>query len=668
MEQDLPALKPQWLMQGQVTTTGAANLWTVASPRPGPDNQGRGGSSRNNSYGHNCDQNSRTSSSRVSSSNGPRRHDRDGKSRGYASFGKTREREREKEFDSRDRESRSAERDGFGSFSTCRPERDRLNRSRSRTDSWNNKGVVSPNNCNTSNTSRNTGNNIGTGGSIRNNTGNNIGTGTGNSTGGSFEREFPQLNVDEKNGRQDINRVSSPASPIQRIPPIADRWNSVLAVEPKKNLVASSVLRSAPSKQPEAAPNSGTSLSMAETVMQVPLSVEPQLSMEAQKMEEITLRQNTLRPMTSPAIKSSVANSSKTKGVRNGDPSGPIKVHQSLIPSANGSARAPVKTDLSKLSQPGNLKILTREQNCTIHTAKDCPDNPMSPPAPVALVEPLKKPCVSQKLKIATHDLPLSIMQGAYVDKKLNARDKHRFFESLRIKSSNGSSSTAESGCPSPSNVADVKQDSCLNVGKDISLYHSGTKCMGNGKCSCEEAHSSDGSQRHLSDNEENNPSLDHTDGVSQNLLVESRSDSSFEPSDRGDEFRAFLSNNTEGSSSSAPADSDDGYKRSQSGSDEASSSSETTEPGDEEHPAEDSLPADFVAFMISLGWEKDKKVEPLGLEEIAVTVRANEELEQKLLSMEDNANIKIVLLYIYSGRGLDKELPMPNAGAKNNA
>jgi hypothetical protein len=48
--------------------------------------------------------------------------------------------------------------------------------------------------------------------------------------------------------------------------------------------------------------------------------------------------------------------------------------------------------------------------------------------------------------------------------------------------------------------------------------------------------------------------------------------------------------------------------------------------------------------------------------------VRANEELEQKLLSMEDNANIKIVLLYIYSGRGLDKELMKPNAGDKNNA
>ncbi|KAL5212245.1 hypothetical protein ABZP36_023092 [Zizania latifolia] len=655
MEQDLPALKPQWLMQGQATASGAASLWAAASPRP---DQGRGGSSRNHSSGHNRDQNSRSSSSqRGSGSNGPHRHDEDGmgKSRGYANFGRNKEREQERDFDSHDRESRlvTADRDGFGSFSTCRPERDRLNRARLKTDTWS-KGVVSLNNGNTSRSNA---------GSV------------------SFEREFPQL-YEDKNGRQDISRVPSPGvtSPIQRISSITppDCWNSMLADvpvsrEPKKNLAAPSVSRSAPSKQPEAVPNSGTTLSMAETVMQAPLrnSVGPQLSIEAQKIEEITLRQNTLRPMMSPLIKSSAISSSKTKGARNGDPSGPSKVtQQSLIQSSNGSARALVKTDISKLSQSGSFKILTREQNGTTHTAKDCcPDNPVSPPAPVASVEPLKKPCVSQKFKVAIHDGPLSLLQGAYGDKKFNARDKHRFFESLRTKSSNGSSSTVESGCPSPSNVADMKQDSCLNLGKGISSFHSGMKCIGNGKCSCEETNSSDGSQRLLSDNEEHNLSLDNTlDEVSQNLLLDNRSDSSSEPADRRDEeFQVFLSDNAEGSLSSAPAYSDDGYKRSNCGSEEASSSSEATEPGDDEHPTEDSLPADFVSFMISLGWEKDKKVESLGLEEIAATVRANKKLAQKLLSMEDNANVKIILLYI-SGAGLDKELQKPNAGTKDNA
>jgi hypothetical protein len=35
MEQDIPAFKPQWLIQGQVTATGAASLWAAASSRKG---------------------------------------------------------------------------------------------------------------------------------------------------------------------------------------------------------------------------------------------------------------------------------------------------------------------------------------------------------------------------------------------------------------------------------------------------------------------------------------------------------------------------------------------------------------------------------------------------------------------------------------------------------
>ncbi|VAI46396.1 unnamed protein product [Triticum turgidum subsp. durum] len=293
MEQDIPAFKPQWLMQGQVTATGAATLWAAASSRK-VDCQGKGGSSRNRSSGHNRDQSSRQSSSRRSSvSSGSRRLDRDdmGKTRGYANFGRNKDKEREKDFDSRDRESRSvtADRDGFQSFSSCRPERDRLNRARSKADT-SSKGVISLNNGSTSKS---------------------------NTVGVAFEREFPQLSSEDKNGRQDISRVPSPGitTPIQSLPPFtpSDGWTSKLvgaplSSEPKKNLVASSVPQAAPSKKPEVALNSGTALSMAETVMQAPqrTSSGPQLSIDAQKIEERTLRQNTLRPMTSATSKSSV--------------------------------------------------------------------------------------------------------------------------------------------------------------------------------------------------------------------------------------------------------------------------------------------------------------------------------------------------------------------------
>ncbi|XP_051216830.1 uncharacterized protein [Lolium perenne] len=617
MEQDIPAFKPQWLMQGQVTATGAASLWAAASSRK--DSQVKSSTSRNRSSGHNRDQSSRQSSSRRSSvSSGPRRLDRDetGKTRGYANFGRNKDKERDKDFDSRDRESRSvpAERDGFQSFSSCRPERDRLNRARSKADT-SSKGVVSLNNGSTSRS---------------------------NTAGVVFEREFPQLSSEDKNGKQDISRVPSPGitTPIQSLPPFtpSDGWTSKLvgapvSVEPKKNLVASSVPQAAPSKKPEVALNSGTGLSMAETVMQAPqrISFGPQLSIDAQKIEERTLRQNTLRPMTSTTSKSSVTISSKRKGTRNGDLAGPSKaIQQSLALPANGSVRAPVKT---KLSLSGSLKILSREQNGTTQTPKDSPSNPVSPPAHVASVE-LQKPPVSQKPKVSTHDPPLMQSPSGLVPRL-------KFFESLRTKS-NGSSSAVESSCePSPSSVVDTKHDSCPN---------SGMKCTGNGNCFCEETNSSEGSQRHLSDNEENNSSFESADIAavgSQQLLVENvESDSSSELADTGDEgFQVSISDNAEGSSSSALADSDDGYKNSQSGNDEASSSSEATEPEDEEYAADAIFTAEDLDFMISLGWSKDEEVQPLGAEEIADYVRRHKGLEQRLLSMEANANIKIILL-----------------------
>lgn len=621
MEQDIPAFKPQWLMQGQVTATGAATLWAASSSRK--DCQGKGGSSRNRSSGHSRDQSSRQSSSRRSSvSSGSRRLDRDdmGKTRGYANFGRNKDKEREKDFDSRDRESRSitADRDGFQSFSSCRPERDRLNRARSKADT-SSKGVISLNNGSTSKS---------------------------NTVGVAFEREFPQLSSEDKNGKQDISRVPSPGitAPIQSLPPftLSDGWTSKLvgaplSSEPKKNLLTSSVPQAPPSKKPEVALNGGTALSMAETVMQAPqrTSSGPQLSIDAQKIEERTLRQNTLRPMTSTTSKSSVTSSSKSKGTRIGDLAGTSKaIQQSLALPANGSVRAPAKTELSKLTLSGSFKILSREQNCTAQTPKDSPGNPASPPSRVASMEPHKKPPLVQKPKVSTHDLPL--VQGSSVGKS-----RLKFFESLRTKSS---SSAVESGCePSPSSGVDAKHDSCLD---------SGMKCMGNGKCFCEEANSSEGSQRHHSDSEENNPSLQSVDmaaGGSQQLVVENlESDSSSELADTGDEgFQVSVSDNADGSSSSALADSDDGYKNSQSGNEEASSSSEGTEPEDEEFPAEAIFTAEDLAFMISLGWSKDEKVQPLGLEEIADYVRRHKGLEQRLFSMEGNADIKIVLLYL---------------------
>ncbi|PUZ76189.1 hypothetical protein GQ55_1G269900 [Panicum hallii var. hallii] len=691
MEQDTPTLKPEWLQKDRAA--GAANIWATASSRS-DYHQGTGGSSRNHSSGHDRDPSSRQSSSRRSSGlNGSRRPERDamGKSRGYANFGRNRDKDRERDSDSHDRESRStiADRHDFKSFGTCRSERDRMNRARSKADTWS-KGVVNMNNGSasrntavSSSTSNDKSNTIASTGTVVNSISNAaVGTSISNAAVGTsvtnasvsnvlsngsnassitFEREFPQLSLDDKNGRQGISKVPSPgiSTPIQNVPLItpSDGWNSVLADLPlssdvKKSPATSSILQIAPSKQTEVMPNNGTALSMAETVMQAPprISSGPQLSIEAQKIEERTLRQYTLRPLTPPATKSSVLSSLKTKGTRLGDPTGSSKTVQQLkAQSANSSIRAPVKADISKLSQSGSFQVLSREQNGTAHTGKDCLIKPVSPPStPLVAMDTQKKPVVSQKLKIGINERPLPL-QGPCGDRKSNVRDKHRFFEALRTKSSNGSSIALESESqPSPSSLVDVKQDSSLSLGNDFSLFHSETKCTEHGKCFCEEANSSEGSQRHLSDTEENIPSLKPTvaDGISQQLLEQSReADLSSEPADTGDEgFQSSLSDSAEGSMSSTPADSDDGWNRSQSGNEEASSLSEVTEPGDEDHPA-DISPED-KRFMILLGWREDEivQVEPLDFNEIADTVKGCEKLKKKLQSMESNDNIKSIL------------------------
>ncbi|CAN6273144.1 unnamed protein product [Urochloa humidicola] len=702
MEQDTPSFKPEWLQKDRAA--GAANIWATASSRS--DYQGTGASLRSHSSGHDRDRSSRQSSSRRNSgSNGSRRPDRDamGKSRGYANFGRNRDKDRERDSDSRDRESRSTgDRHDFKSFGTCKSEKDRMNRARSKADTWS-KGVV---NLNNGSASRNNGvsssrsndksNTVASTGTAIVNSFNNAAVGTfmtnaavgtsissasvrtsvpnasvrtsvinasvsnvvcngSNAASVTFEREFPQLSLDDKNGRQGISKVSSPgiSTPIQNVPLIttSDGWNSVLADLPllsdvKKSPATSLTLQVVPSKQNEVMPNSGTALSMAETVMQAPLKISsgPQLSMEAQKIEERTLRQYTLRPLTPPASKSSVLSSVKTKGTRLGDPTGSSKTLQQLkIQPANCSVRAPVKADISKLSQSGSFQVLSREQNGTAHIGKDCPNKPVSPPVPLVSIDAQKKPVVSQKLKIGTSERLLPL-QGPCGDRISNARGRHKFFELIRTKSSNDSSIFESGSQPSPSSLVDVMQDSSVSLGNDVSLFPSEMECTGDEKCFCKEAN-------HLSDTEENIPSLKRivADGMSQQLLVESREvDSSSEPADTSDErFRASLSDSAEGSMSSTPADSDDGWSRSQSGNEEASSLSEVTEPGDEDHPAD--ISPEERRLLLSLGWceEEIEQTKPLGFDEIADTVRRCEKLKKKLQSMSFNDEVMGILVLI---------------------
>ncbi|CAM0904449.1 unnamed protein product [Alopecurus aequalis] len=561
MDRGEPSLKPEWLVRGVATPTVATTgLRPGISPRA--DDQDRGASSRNRSSGRDRERSSQQASSRRGSGRSvSRRLDRDDtvKSRGYASFGRSnRDRGCEKDSDFRDRESRlglpdDPLHDGFGSFSSCRPESDRLNRIRPKLDPLTRAAGISVDN-----------------GSL-----------SSKDAGGiSFEREFPHLSSEDNNGKHEMGRVPSPgiSTPIQSIPlvTVPEGWNSVLAEvpglsEPSNNHGSSALSHAGSGRQLEVS-NCGTTLSMAETVMQTPLQISttPQLSIDTQKIEERTMRQCILRPLTPSSNKISVSSLSdklKIKGARAGDSNGAIKTAPQLSaqPSSN-SVRTPVKSELVKPSQSGCFQVLTREQNGTSNTAKDCTSDPVSPIlGRYSSVEPLKKPIVNQKLKGVINGLPMHLQQGSFGERKSIAKEKHKFFELLRSKSLNGSST----GIESSSSLLEEQKNPSLG----LSLFEAGMKCIEIGSNSCEDANSCDG-----------------------------------------------------------PADINNGLTKADSSYDNARLLFEPIVAREHErYPSEDEPSPEEMAFLKSLGWKEDEIVPPLKQEEIADCLRHNVRLQRKL-------------------------------------
>jgi len=199
----------------------------------------------------------------------------------------------------------------------------------------------------------------------------------------------------------------------------------------------------------------------------------------------------------------------KSKGARVGESNGPIKVAPQLsIQPSSSSVRTPAKTELVKQSQSGSLQVLSREQNGTVNAAaKDSTSNPVSPVlGRSSSMEPMRKSIVNPKLKVGTNGHSLHPLQGSFADRKASAKDKYKFFELLRSKSVNGSSTAIES----PSSLTDDQQNTSLD---------SPFKFIENGSSSCEEANSCEGSQRHLSDNEEIIPPSESHDVLDEGSL-----------------------------------------------------------------------------------------------------------------------------------------------------
>ncbi|XP_047952003.1 uncharacterized protein LOC125197311 isoform X4 [Salvia hispanica] len=201
----------------------------------------------------------------------------------------------------------------------------------------------------------------------------------------AFERDFPSLGVDERAVISDIGRVPSPGlSSIQSLPIGTsaslggEKWTSALAEVPmlvgSNGTESSSVLQATSSSSAPVALGSATSLNMAEAVAQGPSRSQttPQLSVGAQRLEELALKQSRqLIPVTPTMPKVLVLKNSSDKS------KGKVGSQQPSISSplpVNHSPRGGlVKSDVSKTSNVGKLQVLkpVREKNGVGPVVKD---------------------------------------------------------------------------------------------------------------------------------------------------------------------------------------------------------------------------------------------------------------------------------------------------------
>ncbi|XP_077214152.1 uncharacterized protein LOC143848992 [Tasmannia lanceolata] len=316
----------------------------------------------------------------------------------------------------------------------------------------------------------------------------------------SFERDFPSLGAEEKQGVPDISRVSSPglSTASQSLPMGTsviggDGWTSALAEVPAKiasnSTIFSSAQQNTPASSATVPPSTTTGLNMAETLAQAPSRTRtvPQLSVETQRLEELAIKQSRqLRPMTPSTPKTSVLNSEKPKpkAARTGELSNTTKVGQQPLSSqlSNHTLRGPARSDVPKTSQAGKLLVLKvgREKNGLSPTAKDnqSPTNVSRASlgaSPSAAFAPVRNPNVP-KLSVDRKAPPLSVAQSS-MDRRppSQAQNRSDFFNSLRKKSSVNLSAAIPDSNPVMSSVLEktseqiVASANSVSDGKDAS-------------------------------------------------------------------------------------------------------------------------------------------------------------------------------------------------------
>ncbi|KAJ7965625.1 mediator of RNA polymerase II transcription subunit 1 isoform X2 [Quillaja saponaria] len=473
MERSEPTLVPEWLRSAGNVTGGGSSVHHFPSSSSHTDaSLAHHTRNRNSKNSNDFDgprsaflERSSSSNSRRSSSNGSSKHAYSSFNRSHRDKDRDREKERSSFGDHWDRDSA----DPLANIFPGRVEKDALLRSHSMVSRKQNELLprrVAVDAKTSSNSNHNNGNGALSGGT----------TGSGIQKA-VFEKDFPSLGSEERQGIPDIVRVSSPGLTTagQNLPVGSstliggEGWTSALAEVPaiigSSSSGSVSVQQTVIATSASAAPSAMAGLNMAEALTQAPARARtaPQLSVKTQRLEELAIKQSRqLIPVTPSLPKASVHNSSeKSKpkmAVRNvemnvasktgSQQSSPLLLANQTIRSVN------VKLDTPKTS--GKFLVLG-PMNGVSPTSKDVasPTNnansrpghqlPIAPPVASVL---LRSPNNNQKPITERKAASLDLKSGSTLEKRPSisqVQSRNDFFNLIKKKTSMSTSDHPDS-------------------------------------------------------------------------------------------------------------------------------------------------------------------------------------------------------------------------------
>ncbi|OVA03095.1 hypothetical protein BVC80_8851g22 [Macleaya cordata] len=291
----------------------------------------------------------------------------------------------------------------------------------------------------------------------------------------TFERDFPSLGAEERQGVPEIGRVSSPGlgTTVQSLTMgtsavLGDGWTSALVEVPamigSNNMVLASAQQASPVSLTTSAPSTTTGRNMAETLAQAPSRARtaPQLSVETQRLEELAIKQSRqLIPVTPSMPKALVLNSEKQKpkaAGRSGEMTMANKIGQQQLASSHHVSPqlqgGPARSDVAKTSPGGKLLVLkaAREKNGISPATKDgssptnvsrvAANNPITVAPSAPLTNPNNPKLSSAQRKVS----PLPSTLASSIEKRptmSQAQSRNDFFNLMRMKTSANLSSAA---------------------------------------------------------------------------------------------------------------------------------------------------------------------------------------------------------------------------------